>query len=70
MGNGIAQLAALIDGAGGLRRHVAGNAAGEAELLEQAFHTLFIPADVGVHLAVGTIQVGVGDEEVAAVARA
>ena len=70
MGNGIAQLAALVDGARSFGRHMAGDAAGEAELLEQPFHAFLVPADVGVHLAVGAVQVGVGHKEVAAMARA
>ena len=70
MGDGIAQLAAFVDGTGGLGRNVGRDAAGEAELLEQLAHALFITADVGVHFAVGAVQVGVGNKEVAAVARA
>ena len=70
MGDGVAQLAAFVDGTGGFGRHVAGDTAGEAELLEQPFHTLFITADVGIYFAVSAVQVGVGHKEVAAVARA
>ena len=69
MGDGVAQLAAFIDGARGLGRHVAGDAAREAELLEQPAHAFLVTADVGVDLAVGAVQVGVGHKEVAAVAR-
>ena len=47
MGDGIAQLAAFVDGTGGLGRNVGRDAAGEAELLEQLAHALFITADVG-----------------------
>src|SRR5699024_1898484 len=59
VGDGVAQLAALVDGTGGLRRNVAGDAAGEGKLLEQAAHALLVPADVGVDLGVGAVQVGV-----------
>ena len=70
VGDGIAQLAALVDGTGGFRRDVAGDAAGEGKLLEQAAHALLVPADVGVDLGVGAVQVGVCHKEVAAVAGA
>ena len=70
MGQGIAQLAPLIDGAGGLGGHVAGNAAGEGELLEELLHSLQILADVGVDLAVSTLQIGLGHHGVAPMARA
>ena len=49
---------------------VAGNAAGEGELLEQLLHALLVLADVGIDLAVGAVQIGVGNQEVAAVAGA
>jgi len=70
VGNGVAQLAALVDGAGGLGGAVAGNATGEGELLEHLLHALFVLADVGVDLAVAAVQIGVGNEEVAAMAGA
>ncbi|CAM5598775.1 hypothetical protein SCYAM73S_07694 [Streptomyces cyaneofuscatus] len=38
VGEGVAEFAALVDGAGGLRGDVAGHAAGEGELLEQPSH--------------------------------
>ena len=66
VGDGIAQLAALVDGAGSLGSAMAGYAAGEGELLEHLLHALFVAADVGINLAVASIQVGVGNEEVAA----
>ena len=68
VGQGVAQLTALMDGAGGLRGHLAGDAAGEGELLEELLQALFILADVGVDLAVRPLQIGLGDHGVAAVA--
>ncbi len=67
VGQGVAQLAALMDGAGCLGGHVAGDAAGEGELLEELLQALFILADVGVDLAVGPLQIGLRDHSVAAV---
>ena len=65
----ITQFTALVDGARGLRGNVAGNAARERELLEQALHALGVLADVRVNLAVSALEVGVRHEEVAAVTR-
>ena len=67
---GVAQLAAFVDAARGLRGDVAGDAAGEAELLEQPLHPLRVLADVRIDLAVGAFEVGVGDQRRAAVPRA
>ena len=66
----VAQLAALVDRAGRLRRDVAGNAAGERELGEQPLHPLLVLGDVRVDLAVGALEVGVGDQAGPAVPRA
>ena len=62
MGQGVPELAALVDRAGRLRGHVAGDATGEGELLEQPLHPFGIGGDVGVDLAVGPLEVGVGDQ--------
>ena len=70
MCDGVAQLAAFVDGARSFGCNVAGDAAGEGELLEQLLHALFITADVGVNFRVGAIQVSVGNKEVSSVARA
>ena len=67
MGQGVAQLPALIDGAGGLGSGVAGNAAGEGELPEELFHALGVLADVRVDLAVGAVQIVLGHHGVAPV---
>ena len=66
----VAELAALVDRAGRLRGDVAGDAAGEGELAEQPPQALLVAADVRVDLAVGALEVGVGDEPGAAVAGA
>ena len=70
VGQGIAQLAPLVDGAGGLRCGVAGDAAGEGELAEQPLHPGLVLADVGVYLAVGAVQIVLGHHGVAPVAGA
>ena len=70
MCDGVAQLAAFVDGARSFGCNVAGDAAGEGELLEQLLHALFITADVGVNFRVGAVQVSVGNKEVSSVARA
>ena len=66
---GVAQLAALVDAARRVRRRVAGDAAGEAELLEQAMHPGAVPGDAGEVLGVGAFQPGVGHDSRAAVPR-
>src|ERR1035441_1940666 len=63
-------LGTLVDRPRGLGRDVARNAAGEGELAKQPAHALLIPSDVGVDLAVGPLQVHVGDDPWATVARA
>ena len=68
MGQGITELAALVDGAGSLGGHMAGDAAGEGELLAQLLQAVHIFSDVGIHLAVGTLQIRICHEEIAAVA--
>ena len=69
MGNRVTQLTALVDGARSLRRTVARNAAREGELLEHLLHAFLILADVRIYLAVASIQISVGDQEVAAMTR-
>ena len=56
----VAELTTLVNGAGRLGRGVTRDAAGKGELPEQAAHTLFVLADLGVDLAVGPLEVGVG----------
>ena len=55
VGQGVAQLTALVDRAGGLRCYVAGNTAGEGEALKELLHSLLIPGDIGIHLRVAAV---------------
>ena len=66
----IAEFATFVDAARCLRRNVTGNSAREAELLEQPRHSLFVLADVRIHLAIGALEIGVGDERWTAMPRA
>ena len=70
MGNGIAKLTALVDGTRSLRSTVARNAAGEGELLEHFLHAFLVLTDVRIYLTVASVQIGVSDQKVSAVARA
>ena len=63
----VAELAALVDRARRLRRDVAGDAAGKAELLEQPLHPLLVLRDVRIDLAVGALEVGLRHQRRAAV---
>ena len=76
----VAQLAALVEGAGRLRRAVAGHAAGEGELAEQRRMPVVIRRHRAVYLGVGALQpgarvrprpavAGAGDEDRVQVAR-
>ncbi len=65
----IAQLAALVDRPGRLRRDMRRDAAGVGELAEQPAQALGVRPDLRIDLAVGPLQVGVGDERRAAVPR-
>ena len=58
----VAELAALVDRARRLRRGVARDAAGERELAEELAQPVLVAADVRVELAVGALEVGVGDD--------
>ena len=55
----VAQLSALVDRARRLSGHMAGDAAGKRELLEQPLHAGLVLGDLGVVLAVGALQVDV-----------
>ena len=70
VGERVAELAALVDRAGRLRRDVARDPAGERELAEQPAHPLLVVADVRVDLAVGALEVHVRHHAGPAVARA
>ncbi|MEY9214610.1 hypothetical protein ABH917_004056 [Thermobifida halotolerans] len=56
VGERVAEFAALVDGAGRLRRRVAGHPAGEGELAEQLAHALGVQTDVGIGLGVDAVQ--------------
>src|SRR4029450_3939463 len=49
---GVTELAALVDRARGLRRHVTGDAPGERELPEKLSQAVLVPGDVRIHLRV------------------
>ena len=70
MAQRIAEFAAFMDAARRFRRNVAGNAAGEAELLEQPLHAFRVLADVRVDLAVGALEIGVSNQRRSAMTRA
>ena len=70
MAQRIAELAAFVDAAGSFGRDVAGNSAGEAELLKQLLHPLCVLADIGIILAVCTFKVSVRNQRRPAVAGA
>ena len=66
----VAELAALVDRARRLGRDVARDPARERELAEERPQPVLVLRDVRVELAVRALEVGVGDERRAAVARA
>ena len=66
----VAELAALVDGAGRLGRKVARDAAGVRELAEEFLQAGLIIGDVGANLAVGAIKQRLGGAGGASVARA
>src|SRR5215470_11414688 len=59
---GVAELAALVDAAGRFGSDVAGNAAREAELLEELLHPIRVFTDIWVNFAVGAFEIGVSDQ--------
>ena len=66
----IAEFAAFMNAARRFRGNVAGNASGEAELLEQPLHAASVLADVRIDLAVGAFEIGVSHKGRAAMPRA
>jgi 1,4-alpha-glucan branching enzyme len=66
----VAQFAALVDRAGHLRRDVARNAAGKAELLEQPLHSVGVERHLRIKLAVRALQIHVRDQRGSAMAGA
>ena len=65
----VAELAAFVDRARRRGRHMARDAARKRELLAQLLHSGFVLADVRIDLAVAALEVGVGNQRRAAVAR-
>ena len=57
-----------MDGAGRLRRHMAGDAAGEGETLEELLHSLLVSGNVGIDLGIAAVQPVLRHHGVAAVA--
>ena len=70
MAERITKFATFVNAARSFGSDVAGNSAGEAELLEQTLHSFRVLADVRVHLAVGALEIGVGHQRRSAVAGA
>ena len=70
VGERVAELAAFVDRAGGLRGGVAGDAARERELAEEPPQAFLVPADLRVELAVSAFEVRVRDDARPAVAGA
>src|SRR2546421_10580362 len=66
----IAQLATFMNRSWSFRRGVARDAARKRELAEQLLQTVQITSDAGIGLAVGSLEVGVGDHRRTAVAGA
>src|SRR3954469_20873259 len=62
MGQDIAQLAAFVDRARCLHADVTGYASGGRKLAEEGPHSLGIAADGRVDLAVGALEVDIGDD--------
>ena len=62
VGQGIAELAAFMDRARRFRGHMAWNSSREGKLLEQPLHSLGVGGHVGVHLAVGPFEPGIGHQ--------
>src|ERR1700677_3029838 len=58
----VTKLAALVDRAGRLRRHMARNPAGERELREEPLHALHVLRDSWIDFAVGAFEISVGDQ--------
>src|SRR5262249_39562796 len=66
----VPELAPLVDGAWGLRRAVAADAAGKGKFLEERAHALLVLALIRIDLRVGALQIGRRQDTWCAVARA
>ena len=58
----IAQFSAFVNRPGSFGRDVTRDSAGEGELREQALHAFRVARDVGIELAVGALQPGIGNQ--------
>src|ERR1700677_5322460 len=58
----VTKLAALMDRAGRLPRHMARNSAGERELGEEPLHALHVLRNAWIDFAVCAFEIGVGDQ--------
>ena len=67
VGEAVAELTTLIDRPGRLRGRMTRDAAGKRELPEEPAKSRFVSADVGVELAVGAFEVGIGHDSGTAV---
>jgi hypothetical protein len=65
VGEAVAQLAPLVDAAGGLGCGVAADPAGKGELLEEALEPCGVLSLVGIHLGVRALEVGLGQHRLA-----
>ena len=63
----VAELAAFVNRARCLRRGMARNAAGEGELFKKPFHSPLVLRDIGIKLAVASLQIGIGHDRRSAV---
>src|ERR1700688_5055711 len=62
MGDGVSELAALVDRTGSFGGDMAGNSARERKLLEQPSEPIFRLRNTGIKLAVSAFQISVGNE--------
>src|SRR5215471_2619189 len=62
MGQCVSQFAAFMDGAWCFRCNMAGNASRKRELFEQPLHPCLVRCDVRINLAVGALEVRVGNQ--------
>src|ERR1700688_469880 len=68
--NGVAELAAFVDGTWSFGSDMAGNSTRERKLLEQPPESVFRLRNAGIKLAVGAFQISVGNQPGTSVSRA
>src|SRR6185437_2022497 len=66
----VTQFPALVNGAGGFRRHVAGYAVGPTELAEEALDAVLVLFDMRVDFRVRAFEISIRDDAWAAMTRA